>query len=258
MANSVLVAYEPLEEIADNREYWKKYVDFYTKYWDSPSSFQSVWFGKEFDDFRDALSDHLGMDKSFIEDCFFIKDADSKIYISPLSENAAPYVFSTENHIPPEWFMLFTHEDKKLSYTHTGYGAISQDGIYYDTEIKKAAKNIEKADMIVKNGIERSFESGNSIAVTLKQMHEGVKNIKSWLSGFNQNGVVVMNYGDICTYIPNYSLSNENSVQDIWEILSMIENGIYDEAQSKLNIFIVKWQETFSQAADAAENSTMQ
>ena len=47
MANSVLVVYEPLEEVIEKKDYWKKYIDFYLKYWDSPSSFQSVlvWQG---------------------------------------------------------------------------------------------------------------------------------------------------------------------------------------------------------------------
>lgn len=257
MANSVLVVYEPLDELIEKKDYWKKYIDFYEKYWDGPSSFQSVWFGKEFDDFRDALSDHMGMDKEFIEDCFFIKDKDDNYYISPLSENANPYVFSSENYIPPEWFMLFSKEEKKLTYTHTGYGAISQDGIYYDTDISKAAKAIYKAELIIKNGAERSGQSGSSISNILGQLREGVENIVAWLSNFNQKGKIVLSYGDICTYIPKYSLSDENSVQDIWDILSLIETGNYDEAESKLNIFIIKWQETFNQAS-SENTSTIQ
>ena len=198
------------------------------------------------------------MDKEFIEDCFFIKDKDDNIFISPLSETANPYVFSCENYIPPEWFMLFSPDDKKLSFTHTGYGAISQDGIYYDTDINKAAYGIAKADSIIKNAAERSGEVGSSIVGILAQLSGGVENIKSWLSSFNQKGKVVLSYGDICTYIPNYSLADENSVKDIWDILSLIENGKYEQAESKLNIFIVKWQETFGQASDAASRSTMQ
>ncbi|NIT14439.1 MAG: hypothetical protein GTN99_09425, partial [Candidatus Dadabacteria bacterium] len=258
MANSVLVVYEPLEEVIEKKDYWKKYIDFYLKYWDGPSSFQSVWFGKEFDDFRDALSDHLGIDKEFIEDCFFIKDSEENIFISPLSDNANPYVFSSENYIPPEWFMLFSHGDKKLSYTHTGYGAISQDGIYYETEINKAAGGISIAERIIKNGIVRSSEADSSITVILKQLSEGAENIKSWLENFNQNGKVVLSYGDICTYIPNYSLTDENSVKDIWEILDLIKSGSYKVAESKLNIFAVKWHETFNQAQEQESKSTVQ
>ncbi|MHA1942160.1 MAG: hypothetical protein ACW97P_10610 [Candidatus Hodarchaeales archaeon] len=257
MANSVLVVYEPLEEVIEKKTYWKSYIGFYEKYWDGPSSFQSVWFGKEYDDFRDALSVHLGMDKEFVEDCFFIKDKDEKYYISPLTENA-PYVFSSENYIPPEWFMLFSKDDKRLSYTHSGYGAISQDGIYYHTEIKHAAGNIEKADLIFKNALAKSNEDKSTIFGMLTQLHEGVENIKSWLSSFHENGKIVLNYGEICTYIPNYSLPDENSVQDIWEILDLIKNGSFDEAQSKINIFVVKWQETFSQASEKKTKSTVQ
>lgn len=258
MANSVLVVYEPLDEIIDKKDYWKSYIEFYEKYWDGPSSFQSVWFGKEYDDFRDGLSDHLGMDKQFIEDCFFIKDKEEKFYISPLTESANPYVFSSENYIPPEWFMLFSADNKKLSYTHTGYGAISQDGIYYNTDISNAAVSIDKADQIIKNATEISNETGSSIVGILNQLAEGVENIRSWLASFNQKGIVVLNYGDICTYIPNYSLTDENSVQDIWDILSVIEKGKYEKAESKLNIFIVKWQETFSQAQEQGSKSTVQ
>lgn len=104
MANSILVVYEPLEEVLYNRNYWKEYIDFYEKYWDGPSSFQSVWFGNEYDYFRDGLSNHLGLDKDLIEDCFFIKEKDEKYYISPLTTNANPYVLGSENYIPTELY----------------------------------------------------------------------------------------------------------------------------------------------------------
>lgn len=248
MANSILVVYEPLDQILYKKNYWKEYINFYEKYWDGPSSFQSVWFGNEYDDFRNALSNHLGLDKEIIEDCFFIKDKNEQYYISPLSAVANPYVFSSENFIPTEWFMLFRPGDKRLSYTHTGYGAISQDGIYFTTNTSTSLDNINRANEIIDTAINKT-ELGKSVTnSTLGQILEGITHIKLWLSGFNQSGKLVLNYGDICTYIPNYSLSDENSVKEIWDILNMLENEKFDVAESKLKIFVIKWQDTFGQA----------
>jgi hypothetical protein len=258
MAHSVLVIYEPLEEIIENKNYWKEYIEFYEKYWDGPSSFQSIWFGREYDDFRDGLSNHLVLDKEFIEDCFFMKDKDERYYISPLTAKSNPYVFSSENYIPPEWFMLFSPEDKKLSYTHTGYGAISQDGIYYTTEALEALNNINMAEDIIEHSFIVLGNDKSTVYNPLKQISDGIKHIKSWISGFNQRGKLVLNYGDICTYIPNYSLTNENSVKDIWNILNLIRNKAFSDAESKLYIFVVKWKETFGQASRDNNKSVVQ
>ena len=258
MANSVLVVYEPLDEVVYKKNYWKQYIDFYEKYWDGPSSFQSVWFGNEYDDFRKGLSNHLGLDNDSIEDCFFMKDKDEKYYISPLSTVGNPYVFSSENYIPTEWFMLFKPDDKKLSYTHTGYGAISQDGIYFTTDTSKSMENIRKANEIIDRSIQKSGNEKSHINNTVSQILEGILHIKSWLSGFNISGKVVLNYGDICTYIPNYSLSAENSVKDVWDILSMIEDKKFNDAESKFKIFVMKWQDTFSQTSESSSMPVVQ
>ena len=251
MPNSVLVVYEPLDEVVYKQNYWKAYIEFYEKYWDGPSSFQSVWFGNEYDDFRVGLSKHLGLDNNSIVDCFFIKNKDEKYYISPLTTDSNPYVYSSENYIPTEWFMLFKPEDKELSYTHTGYGAVSQDGIYFTTDTLKSMESIKNANEIIDRAIQKIEHDMPPVFNTLSQILEGIKNIKSWLSGFNKSGKIVLSYGDICTYIPNYSLSSENSVKDVWDILCMLEIEKFNDAESKLRIFVMKWQDTFGQASQS-------
>ena len=115
MATSTLVVYEPLISFGENGEYWKEYSAFYEKYWGGPTSPFGVWFGNEYENYRTALSEHLGMDDENIQDCFFLKK-DEDYYVAPLKDSTN--VFSFENSIPPEWFVLFDESERKNFYSH--------------------------------------------------------------------------------------------------------------------------------------------
>ena len=54
------MVYEDLESIKENGKYWKDYVEFYEKYWDAPATPKSSWWGIEYEEFRESLSQHLG------------------------------------------------------------------------------------------------------------------------------------------------------------------------------------------------------
>ena len=81
MAISSLLIYEPIDSFRDKAYYWKEYAKFYEQYWGGPTSPLGVWFGNEYEAFRESLSKHLGMDKEEIEDCYFMKDKEGEYYV---------------------------------------------------------------------------------------------------------------------------------------------------------------------------------
>ena len=107
MAISVLMVYQPIESTREKESYWRSYVSYYEEYWDGPATPQSSWFGKEYNDFRKSLSNHLGLNKDEIHDCFFQKDDEGNYFIVPVGEEININIFSAENFIPFEWFLMF-------------------------------------------------------------------------------------------------------------------------------------------------------
>ncbi len=83
MAISSILVYEPIDSFRDKKYYWKEYVQFYEQFWGGPTSPYGVWFGNEYEAFRNAISSHLDMDEEEIEDCYFMKDEDGKILRIP-------------------------------------------------------------------------------------------------------------------------------------------------------------------------------
>ena len=130
MARSTLIVYEPLDSFRDNSAYWLEYAKFYENYWGGPTSPLGVWFGNEYKAFQQALARHLGVDEQEIEDCYFMKDDKGEDYIAPASSKAN--IFSSENVIPLDWFMLFTEDQRKTLFTHWGLNAIHYDAVIED------------------------------------------------------------------------------------------------------------------------------
>ena len=71
MAISSILIYEPIDSFRDKSYYWEEYAKFYEQYWGGPTSPLGVWFGNEYEAFRNSLAEHLGMDKEEVEDCYF-------------------------------------------------------------------------------------------------------------------------------------------------------------------------------------------
>ena len=248
MATSTLVVYEPLISFGENGEYWKEYSAFYEKYWGGPTSPFGVWFGNEYQNYRDALSAHLGMEEKSIEDCFFMKKG-TEYFIAPLKDSTN--VFSFENSIPPEWFVLFDEEERKNFYTHWGFNTISYDAVLEDCIVRAV-----EAGSIISRCL--SDEDASEISGYLKYLGEGVENLHNWMSGFLNGGFVILNYGDICTFIHLLTLGNEKSVMEIRNFINFIDNGEYKDAEKTIRIFGQKWEEIRSNCLGEAEKEIMQ
>lgn len=260
MAQSVLMVYEYLDALNESN-YWMEYINFYLKFWDGPATPKSTWWGREYQEFRQSLSNHLGLDEKHLKDCFFIKDKDEKYYVCPIGSDLKNLnILAAENRIPYEWFLLFGDEEKNYFYTHTGFGAIHHDSIYYCTKIEQSLDRMKEAENLISNSLEtlggdiNNFESLKK----LQLIKEGIFNIKDWISAFFGKGILILNYGEICSFIDQNLLKDENSVGNLWGILENIKKGELAKADTDLKFLDIKWMDISSNAAGTFETPSLQ
>jgi len=253
MAISSILIYEPIDSFRDKSNYWKEYAHFYEQYWGGPTSPLGVWFGNEYEAFRSALSSHLGMGKDEVEDCYFMKDEEGKYYISPMySKSNSSH---SENIIPLDWFILFSEDERKSLYTHWGFNAI-----HYNTTIETALSRIDEAMQILSNCFENYKEGQikSLFANNLTVMSHSLSDLQTWFSGFDKSGFIVLNYGEICSFINPATLKNEQSVGEIWKFLHQLNKGELEEASTSLRILFQKWEGIRAQATGEIDKSTLQ
>lgn len=261
MAQSVLMVYENLNSIRENGNYWKEYVHFYEKYWDAPATPKSSWWGQEYEDFRVSLSNQLGLDKKHIRDCFFTKDKDDNYFICPIGTEVNLNIMACDNFIPLEWFLLFESSQKSYFYTHTGFGAVHHDAIYYSSDFKSSLQRLDETLDILSGVLnDSSAEIGKHPELkNLTFLAEGASHMKEWIKGFSESGVIMLNYGEICNFIEPDSMKNEDSVSEIKKVLEDIKNQDFSSADSTLKLLNLKWFDISSKASgDGSENISLQ
>ncbi len=252
MAHSLLIVYEPLDMFIEKRDYWRDYITFYEKYWGGPTSPFGVWFGQEYKTFRRALSEHLDIDEEDIEDCFFMKDKEG-YYITPLGSRTKSYILSSENYIPIEWFIPFGDEEREFFYTPWGFA-----GMHYDAKVALGLKRLKEANEIIRKAVGEYRKGDLPIFQKLDEIQLGIIELERWLSGFDPLGYVLLNYGEVSSFIHPYTLKNERSVKEVWDVLSLLEEGHIDKAQLVLNIMVEKWEDIRRKASGDVVKSTIQ
>ena len=261
MALSVLMTYEPLEKTGEKQDYWRSYISFFEQFKDGPATPNTAWYGSEYDAFRESLSKELGIEKHLIEECFFMKDEDGKYYVTPVGSSVNPNIFSAENFIPLEWFLMYEGAEKKYFFTHTGFGAIEHDAIYYKTRVGNARARLGSAV----SGMDTFLASPGAasrpaLAAKLSELKSGAENLKHWLSGFDPGSFVVLNYGEMCSRIVPGQMKNEDSVSELRLVITLAAEGSPDDAGKVLAMLLSKWDSINRSLAPSEEErpSTLQ
>jgi hypothetical protein len=252
MARGSLIVYEPLDVFGEKRGYWNNYASFYEEYWGGPTSPYGVWFGQEYENFRNAISTYMEIDEEDIEDCFFMKDKESGYYIAPFVSVEKPYILHSENHIPLHWFIPFKDEEREYFYTPWGFG-----GINYDTRIGPGLERLKEAEGILKDSLQK-YGHKSAFSKRLGEIQSGIQDLKIWLGGFDPSGYLVLNYGEICSFIHPYTLKNERSVNEVWQMLSLINEERIEEAGSVLGVISEKWENIRKKASGEVERFPIQ
>tara|TARA_B100001996_G_scaffold382902_1_gene376212 strand:- start:2137 stop:2934 length:798 start_codon:yes stop_codon:yes gene_type:complete len=241
---AALLVYENLNSIEEDNSYWEKYIKFHELYWDGPNASQNVFYGREYEEYRDSLSTYLEIEQEQIKDCLFTKHENGEYYLTPLGVDSDKYIQESDNLIPPQWFFLFDNSEKKFFYSHAGDGAVQPDGIYYNTDSANSKKRLE--------GIIESLSNVDQTQIPkeldffIKELQFGLSEILLWISKFADDSMIVLNYAELTSVIHEFTLKNENSVEDLWAISKSICDGDYDKASSNLRIYKQKWEEISS------------
>jgi len=253
MAISSILIYEPIDSFVDKRSYWKEYVQFYEQYWGGPTSPYGVWFGNEYEAFRNAMSSHLDIEKEEIEDCYFMKDKDGKYYLAPMFSKA--HTSHSENIIPLDWFVLFSEDERQSLYTSWGFNAV-----HYDTKIQTALDRIDEALQILSNCFENYEQSKLQFlfANNLSVMSQGLSDLQTWLSDFDKSGFIVLNYGELCSFIHPARLKSEQSVGEMWDFLHLLSKGQLENASTSLRLLFHKWEDIRTKTSGNIDKSTVQ
>lgn len=249
MAQTILMVYEDIETLKDKKKYWKNYIEFYELYWDEDATPSSSWGGREYEEFRESLSKHLGLEKKHIHDCFFIKDESGKHFVCPIGSESNLNLFSCENFIPLEWFLLFESNEKNYFYTHTGFGAIHHDAIYYKTTIDKALDRLNKSKKTLSKSLENEKINSHHSLLKLKHVLEGINNLLNWLNGFSFSGFILLNYGEICSFIEQDSMKNEDSVGELSNIIENLKEANFTLADYNFKLLDYKWEDISGKAS---------
>jgi hypothetical protein len=243
MALSVLMTYEPLDKTGEKYDYWRSYISFYERFKDGPATPNTAWYGSEYDAFRESLSKELGIDKGMIEDCFFMKDDEGKYYLTPVGSKANPNIFSAENFIPLEWFLMYDGTEKKYFLTHTGFGAVRQDAIYYKTRVGTALGRLNAAVNDMDAFLASPGAAGSpTLTGILSDLGSGAGNLRHWLSGFDPESFVLLNYGEISSRIDPEHIRTEDSVSELWLVLTLAREGNAEDAEKVLAMLLSRWE----------------
>jgi hypothetical protein len=181
-----------------------------------------------------------------------MKDKNGRYYIAPLGSKGQSHIFFSENIIPLHWFAIFREEERKILYTHWGFNAIS-----YDTKLDSGLRRLKEGEKVIDSVIDKN-ESDSHVLNKLAGIRAGMRKLYSLLSGFDPSGSVVLNYGEICSFIHPYTIPNENSAKDMWDLLTLLSSGKIADADSRLNILTQKWDDIRRKASGDPGGTTIQ
>ena len=235
---AALLVYQNLNSIEEDNSYWEKYIKFHELYWDGPNASQNVFYGREYEEYRDSLSSYLEIEPDQVKDCLFTKHENGEYYLTPLGIDSDKYIKESEDTIPPQWFFLFDDSEKKFFYSHAGDGAIQPDGIYYNTDSVHSKDRLNNAI----NGLAK-LDIPKDLDYFIKDLQFGLSEMLIWISKFADDSMIVLNYAELTSVIHEFTLKNENSVKDMWSIYNLCTKGDFTKASSDLKIYKQKWDE---------------
>lgn len=238
MAYSYLLIYEPLTIFGKKKDYWNHYINFHENYWGGPSSPYGVFFGNDFENFRKSLSAYLEIDENKIEDCYFMKDDRGKYYVSLHNPPVGTYILSSKNQIPLQWFIMFNHTKKKSFSTRLDFNRI-----HFLSGINSSVVRLNEAIEIIKNHYGSDQKNNLSIKTgkLVETIYNGMFELRTWIQGFDPEGYILLDYGELCSFADPSFIKNENSVFEIHEAIRELNANNVDIFESKLGNIVDNW-----------------
>lgn len=209
-----------------------------------------IWFGNEYENFREAIAERLSVEKDAVRDCFFIRSEDG-LFFCPLSPGENRNILSCENAVPLEWFAAFDESGRRNFYSHWGFSSI-----HYNTRVGDARERLAAASDALSRAREKVEHKGLSAAV--ERLAGGVRTMDGWFSGRDGGGYAVLNYGDVCSVLNPQSLDRERSVEQVSEALSLLGGEEWERAYGLFARLERKWDDLREMCAAAAGQRPLQ
>ena len=80
-----------------------------------------------------------------------------------------------------------------------------------------------------------------ALAEKLGGLGTGAENLRHWLSGFDPESFVLLNYGDISSRMDREQIKNEDSVSELRSVLALAREGSDGDAEKVLAVLLSKW-----------------
>lgn len=172
---------------------------------------------------------------------YFIGESKEKelFFSSQEFENKIPHIKSVNWNIPPSWFALFK-TDERIYGNHEGFAFT-----YFHTRLGDAIKR----GRFLHNIVLGAFGAG--------PIEEEIKELNDWLTNFNQDSIIELDYGGLAVFLEKVLISEgklgleeDTSVEDLQISLAGLASADGNKAGRGYNNLISRWQKVsrFQQA----------
>jgi hypothetical protein len=76
----------------------------------------------------------------------------------------------------------------------------------------------------------------------MSDLASGAGNLRHWLSGFDPEGFVLLNYGEMSSRIDPEQIRTEDSVSELWLVLTLARDGSAEDAEKVLAMLLSRWE----------------
>src|SRR6266536_2159055 len=128
-------------------------------------------------------------------------------------------------HVPLPWFALFEAGDRELVPPRAGEPA----SLTYQATMHSAVTRVSRALGVLRELMEDT------------EMVEAVEGLVEWLTGFDPDSLVQLDYGGLTRIIPFGDLLEDHSVAEVWEALEALEDGDLDRSTELYGLLSERW-----------------
>ncbi len=128
-------------------------------------------------------------------------------------------------HVPLRWFTAFDDSDRILIEDKEGLR------IRYEAPLSRARERLHRAHGILEG-------SGVESGVT-----EAVAELIEWVDGFEDEGLLELDYGSVATIFPDEELVEDRSAALVWSCLEALERGDVVRAGKQFGTLVERWND---------------
>ncbi|MFN2388610.1 MAG: hypothetical protein ABR575_03235 [Actinomycetota bacterium] len=135
------------------------------------------------------------------------------------------HILHSNWHVPLRWFSAFADSDRVLVEDKEGLR------IRYETRLGDARARLQHAYEILDG-------SGVELGVI-----DAVEELMEWIDGFDDDGLLELDYGSVATIFPDEDLVEDRSAALVWSCLEALERGDLAQVGRVFGTLVDRWNE---------------